>query len=276
MDIQLIMSFLPFAVALLATGCLAGVLAGLLGVGGGIVIVPVLYLLFPLLGVHDSVIMHLAVGTSLSTIIPTSIMSARTHYQKGGLDVALLKTLIPGIVTGVIVGTMLGTRAGGMILTGIFGGVALLVSLHMALSREGFHMAESLPVKQLVRFPMGIFIGAVSVVMGIGGGTLSVPLLSLFNVPIRKAVGTASAIGIIIAVPGSIGFILSGLGNPELPAFSLGYANFLGFILIVPATMFTAPIGARLAHSIDPKMLRKAFAFFLFLTSAKMLYSVFG
>lgn len=276
MDTQLFVSLLPFGVALLATGCLAGVLAGLLGVGGGIVIVPVLYLLFPLLGVDERVIMHLAVGTSLSTIIPTSIMSAKTHYQKGGLDVALLKTLIPGIITGVVVGTMLGTRAGGSILTAIFGFVALLVACHMALSREGFHLYETLPLKQLVRFPIGMFIGAVSVVMGIGGGTLSVPLLSLYNVPIRKAVGTASAIGIIIAVPGSIGFILSGLGNPHLPAFSLGYANFLGFLLIVPATMLTAPLGARLAHSIDPKLLRKAFAFFLFLTAVKMLYSVFG
>lgn len=267
-------SLIPFGVVLLLTGGVAGILAGLLGVGGGIVIVPVLFLLFPIVGVDQTVVMHLAVGTSLLTIVPTSIMSAKTHYKKGGLDVHLLKTLAPGIVAGVIFGSLFGSRTDGVVLTGIFGGVAFLVSLHMALKRDGWQLANTLPEKQVVRGPIGIFIGSFSVVMGIGGGTLSVPILSLFNIPIRRAVGTASAIGIIIAVPGAIGFILSGLGNPALPAYSIGYANLLGFILIVPATMLTAPIGAKIAHSINPDLLRKAFSFFLLLTSLRMIYSV--
>jgi len=272
---DVLMSLLPFGLVLLATGACAGVLAGLLGVGGGIVIVPVLYLLFPMVGVDESVRMHLAVGTSLSTIIPTSIMSARAHYRKGGLDLSLLRSLAPGIVVGVIVGSIFGSRADGIVLTGIFAFIALFVSLHMAFNKEGWMLRPELPAGQSFRAPLGGFIGACSVVMGIGGGTLSVPILSMFNVPIRRAVGTASAIGLIIAVPGSIGFILSGLGNPALPHFSLGYANLLGFALIVPATMYTAPIGARIAHAIDPALLRKAFALFLFLTSLRMFYSVF-
>lgn len=269
-----IWSLIPFAFVLLATGGCAGILAGLLGVGGGIVIVPVLYLLFPVVGVDDSVRMHLAVGTSLSTIIPTSIMSARAHFKKGGLDPVLLRSLAPGIVLGVLAGTILGSRADGLVLTAIFAIIALFVSFHMALSREGWFLWDTLPEGQRIRGPIGAVIGAFSVVMGIGGGTLSVPILSMFNVPIRRAVGTASAIGLIIAVPGSIGFIVSGLGKADLPAFSLGYANLLGFALIVPATMYAAPIGARIAHTINPAMLRKAFALFLFLTSIRMSYGV--
>ena len=269
-----IISLIPFAFALLLTGSVAGILAGLLGVGGGIVIVPVLFLLFPYVGVDPSVVMHLAVGTSLLTIIPTSIMSAKTHYKKGGLDLSLLRSLAPGIILGVVVGTFLGSRTNGAVLTAIFGTVAMLVSMHMAFKKDNWQLGTSLPSSKLVRIPIGLFVGVVSVVMGIGGGTLSVPILSLYGVPIRRAVGTASAVGIIISIPGAIGFMLSGLGNPALPAYSLGYVNILGFSLIVPATMFTAPIGARIAHSINPDMLRRAFSFFLFITSLRMLYSV--
>ncbi|WP_337996809.1 sulfite exporter TauE/SafE family protein [Oleispirillum naphthae] len=267
---------LPFALALLATGAIAGTLAGVLGVGGGIVIVPVLYLLFPLLGIAPEVRMHLAVGTSLATIIPTSIMSARTHNKKGGLDWDLLKSLAPGIVIGVIAGSVFGGRARGSTLTLIFAVIALLVATHMAFKREGWTLRDALPAGPRFRVPLGCFIGGFSVMMGIGGGTLSVPILSSFAVPIRRAVGTASAIGLIIGLPGTVGYIVSGLGDPHLPPFSLGYANLLGFALIVPTTMLTAPIGARIAHAIDPVLLRKAFAFFLFVTSCRMFWGVFG
>ena len=265
---------LGFIAALLFTGACAGVLAGLLGVGGGIVIVPVLFNLFPLLGIHDSVLMHLAVGTSLATIIPTSIMSARAHYKKGGVDVDLLKRWGPAILVGVLVGGYLGGNAKGAVLTLIFAVVAILVSANMLLRKEGTRIADSLP-GGVLSMVLGFIIGGFSVVMGIGGGTLSVPILTSFNFPIRRAVGTASAIGLIIAVPGTVSFILSGLGNPELPAGSFGYMSILGFCSIVPATMTMAPVGAKIAHSIDPKKLRMAFAFFLFLTSMRMFYSVF-
>ncbi|MBN2751978.1 MAG: sulfite exporter TauE/SafE family protein [Rhodospirillaceae bacterium] len=265
---------LPFALVLLSTGAIAGLLAGVLGVGGGIVIVPVLYLLFPLLGINEAVRMHLAVGTSLATIIPTSIMSAHTHDKKGGLDWTLLKSLVPGVFIGVIIGTVFGGQAKGGILTLIFATIALLVSAHMAFKRSGWTLRDTLPDGLRFRGPLGMGIGAVSVVMGIGGGTLSVPILTAFNVPIRRAVGTASAIGLIIGLPGAIGYVFSGLGNPQLPPFSLGYANVLGFALIVPMTMIFAPIGARIAHAIDEILLRKAFAFFLFATSCRMFWGL--
>jgi len=266
--------YASFAGALLVTGAIAGVLAGLLGVGGGIVIVPVLFLLFPFLGVEDSVLMHLAVGTSLATIIPTSIISARSHHKRGGVDFALLKSWGPTIFVGVVVGAAFGAVVQGEVLTLIFAAVAILVAINMAFRKEGMILAEALPTG-IARHVMALVVGMFSVVMGIGGGTLSVPILTAFNYPIRRAVGTASAIGLIIALPGSISFILSGLGNPDLPPGSLGYANVLGFALIVPATMMMAPVGVKLAHTINPANLRKAFAFFLLLTSLRMFYSVF-
>jgi len=258
---------------LLATGALAGVLAGLLGVGGGIVIVPVLFLLFPLLGIDESIRMHLAVGTSLATIIPTSIVSARSHYKRGGVDFELLKSWGPAIFIGVVIGGLFGGKARGETLTLIFAVVALLVAANMSFRKEGMILAETLP-GGLLRNAIGLVIGLFSVLMGIGGGTLSVPILTAFNYPIRRAVGTAAAIGLIIAVPGAITFILSGLNAANLPPGSLGYANLFGFALIVPATMAMAPVGAKIAHTIDPGNLRKAFAFFLLLTSLRMFYSV--
>lgn len=264
--------YASFATALVFTGAAAGILAGLLGVGGGIVIVPVLFLLFPLIGVQDTVLMHLAVGTSLATIIPTSIISARSHHRRGGVDFELLKSWAPLIFIGVLAGSYIGSVVEGKTLVLIFAIVAIFVSVNMAFRSEGMTLAKELPTG-MIRHGLALLVGSFSVVMGIGGGTLSVPILTAFNYPIRRAVGTASAIGLIIAIPGAASFILSGLGNPNLPAGSLGYANLIGFALIVPATMLMAPVGARIAHSINPATLRLAFAGFLLMTSLRMFYS---
>jgi len=262
-----------FAGGLLLTGVIAGVLAGLLGVGGGIVIVPVLFNVFLFLGIDEAVRMHLAVGTSLATIIPTSVVSARAHFKRGGIDVDLLKSWGPAIFVGVLAGTYVGGSVRGAVLTAVFAVIALLVAANMAFRKEGMIVAESLPAG-IARIAMGLGVGAFSVMMGIGGGTLTVPLLTAFNYPIRRAVGTASAIGFIIGVPGAIGFILSGLHAANLPPFSLGYANLVGFALIVPTTMIMAPIGVRIAHTIKPQMLRWAFGLFLFITAVRMFLSL--
>ncbi len=262
-----------FSGLLLLTGIIAGVLAGLLGVGGGIVIVPVLFNIFLFLGIDETIRMHLAVGTSLATIIPTSIMSARAHYKRGGIDVDLLKSWVPAIFLGVLAGTYFGGNARGEVLTIVFAVVALIVAANMAYRKEGMTIADALP-GGIKRFLMGIGVGGFSVMMGIGGGTLTVPLLTAFNYPIRRAVGTASALGFVIGVPGAIGFILSGWNAANLPPASLGYANLIGFALIVPATMLMAPVGARIAHTINPRTLRLAFGFFLFVTSVRMFLSL--
>jgi uncharacterized membrane protein YfcA len=258
-----------FAAGLLATGALAGVLAGLLGVGGGIVIVPVLYQVLTWLAVDADVRMHLTVGTSLATIVATSLASARAHRRRGSLDLALLRTMAAGVLLGALAGVVVGTRVGGALLTGTFAAVALLVAANMALRPGNTHLAPALPTGW-PRPVLGAIIGAFSVVMGIGGGTLSVPLLTAFAVPIRTAVGTGAAIGLLIALPGAAGFALSGLGTPGLPAGSVGYVNLIGFALITPMSVVCAPLGARLAHALPTRAVRYAFAAFLLATATRM------
>jgi uncharacterized membrane protein YfcA len=265
---------LGLAMALLATGLVAGVLAGLLGVGGGIVIVPVLYHLFTLLGVDESVRMHAAVGTSLATIIPTSILSSRAHRKRGSLDMALIQRLMPSVIVGVIIGSVASRFLSGASLTAVFACMALLVALNMAFKRDGFALRDGLPGPVGTAL-LGGGIGGVSTLMGIGGGTLSVPILNALRVPMHTAVGTGAMLGMVISVPGALAFVLNGLDVPLRPPLSLGYVNLLGMALIVPATMATTGWGATLAHRIDAKRLRQVFAAFLALTALRMFYGLF-
>jgi uncharacterized membrane protein YfcA len=260
---------ITLVLALVATGAFSGFLAGLLGVGGGIVIVPVLFQVFDLFGVDQSIRMQVAVATSLATIIPTSIVSARSHWKKQSVDQALLRRLAPTTFIGVIAGTLLASSVSGHILTAVFATVALIVAVKMALGPEALVIGKTLPGTAGVGF-MGAVIGTVSAMMGIGGGTLTVPLLSLFSYPIHRAVGTAAALGLIISVPGAIGFAVAGYGHSQLPPFSLGYVNWAGFLAIVPTSILAAPYGARLAHAISRVWLSRAFAFFLTITSIKL------
>lgn len=259
---------------LLLAGAVAGVLAGLLGVGGGIVIVPALYHIFSYLGVDPEVRMHLAVGTSLATIIPTSIRSVMAHNAKGNFDSTLFRGWVPGIVIGVLLGTWLATEADFTVLTLVFASVALLVALYMAFGNTDWHIDKNLPPNPDSSV-IAIVVGAISAMMGIGGGTLSVPILNLYGVPIHRAVGTAAGFGLVIAIPGTLGFMIGGWGNPLLPDFSLGYVNWLGFLLIVPATVLMVPLGAKLAHSLSQTGLRRAFALFLGITAVRMFSDVF-
>lgn len=258
---------------LAATGAIAGVLAGLLGVGGGIVIVPVLFQLFDFLGISDVVAMHLAVGTSLATIIPTSISSARAHHGRGAIDVDLLKRWSPVIFVGALIGGISSKYLDGTVLTAIFGVIALVVSINMA-SPKKLVLADNLPSGAAPTTGIAGGIGLFSALMGIGGGTLSVPILTLFSYPVHRAVGTASAFGFVIAVPAVCGFIWSGIGVAERPPLSFGYVNVAAAVIIFSLSVFTAPYGAKLAHSINPQRLRLAFAVFLGLTSLRMLYKV--
>jgi uncharacterized membrane protein YfcA len=261
------------AVALLATGLVAGIIAGLLGVGGGIVIVPVLYYMFTALKIDPSVLMHVAVGTSLATILATGTSSARAHYNRGSVDMDLLKRWWWAIALGVISGGTLAGNISGGALTLVFGIVALAVSANMMFRKDGSHLADKLPGPP-IKETLGFLIGGISVMMGIGGGTLGVPTLTLFNYPIRKAVGTAAAIGLIIAVPGTLLSIFFGWGEEGRPPFSLGYVNLIGFFLIIPASTLAAPWGAKIAHAIDPSKLKLVFALFLGFTGLRMIYGV--
>ncbi|PVB63244.1 sulfite exporter TauE/SafE family protein [Labrenzia sp. 011] len=261
------------AAALLATGLVAGLIAGLLGVGGGIVIVPVLFYMFTALKIDSSVLMHVAVGTSLATILATGTSSARAHYKRGSVDVDLLKRWWWAIALGVLVGGTLAGNISGGALTFVFGIVALAVSANMMFRRNSAALADSLPGSPLKEV-LGFLIGGISVMMGIGGGTLGVPTLTLFNYPIHKAVGTAAAIGLIIAIPGTLLSIYFGWGVEGRPPLSLGYVNLIGLLLIIPVSSLTAPLGARIAHAIDSSKLKLVFALFLGVTGVRMIYGV--
>lgn len=256
------------------TGIVAGILAGLLGVGGGIVIVPVLYHVFSGIGIDEAVRMHLAVGTSLATIVATSMRSMRAHRAKDAVDADLLRGLALPIIAGVLLGSLIAGGVDGGALMAVFAAVALIVAIHMAFGRESWRIADVFPAG-FTRAAIGAVIGLISVLMGIGGGTLGVPILNLYNIPIHRAVGTATGFGLIIAVPGTLAMILNGWGAPGLPPFSLGYVNLIGFALIVPTTILAAPWGARIAHAISRPALRRAFAVFLALTSLRMMGDLF-
>jgi uncharacterized membrane protein YfcA len=259
---------------LLASGIAAGLLAGLLGVGGGIIMVPILYFVFGAVdGVDPAVRMHMAVGTSLLAMIPTSIRSALAHRKKGALDIDLFKRWLPGLLAGVLIGVLIAAWAKGPVLMTVFAVFAIVVALHMAFGKPGWRLSDALPVAGAQRL-MATAIAGVSVMMGIGGGTFTVPVLTLFGYPIHRAVGTAAAIGVVIAIPGAIGFILGGLGEPGRPLGSLGYASLVGAAALIPTTVLAAPWGAALAHRLDPTWLRRAFALFLGATGMRMAISL--
>lgn len=260
-----------FALGLIIAGVVGGMVAGMLGVGGGIVIVPVLYHVLALMGVDPDIRMHIAVGTSLATIIPTSFSSARSHNAKGAVDWELLRRWVVPMVVGVVLGSALAGIARGQWLALFFALVALPVAAHLAFFSDRRQLSDHLPTGfGAWLLPAGI--GGVSTMMGIGGGTVGVPTMTLCGVPIHRAVGTASAFGAIISIPGTIGAVIAGWNAAHLPPYSLGYVNLLGFILIAPASYFVAPFGAHIAHLTDVKRLRLLFAFFIAVTAARMLY----
>lgn len=263
----------PFVAAMVFAGVVGGLLAGLLGVGGGIVIVPVLYSTLMALDTDPDLAIKTAVATSLATIVVTSITSARSHYKRGTVDVDLVRAWGPWIVLGVVVGTALATIAKGWIMTLVFGIVALLVAVNMFLRAKNTALLADFP-NALVKNGCATFVGVFSAIMGIGGGTLSVPILTAFGFDIRRSVGTAAAIGFLIAVPATLGYIVGGWPVEGLLPFSIGYVNLIAFAALVPLTSLCAPIGARIAHAVPPHMLSYAFAVFLLLTSIRMLWSV--
>lgn len=255
---------------LLACGAFAGILAGLLGVGGGIVIVPMLYHVYTGLGIDVATAMPLSVGTSLSTIMFTSLVSARSHNQRGTVDWNLVRRWIPWMLIGVVIGTLLGSHVPGNILKSMFGILLILVAAHMLLTaRYKTSFTDRMPGNG-VQSGLATAVGSVAAMLGIGGGTLVVPILNLYSYPIHRAVGTAAVFGFVISVPATVGYILSGWGLPGLPAVSSGYVNWLGFAALVPATMLFAPVGVRLCHRLNVTRLKQVFAVFLLLVGFKM------
>ena len=257
-------------VAMLVAGVVAGVLAGLLGIGGGIVVVPVLELALEWFGAPLDVRMHIAVATSLAVIVPTSISSARAHHRRGAVDVELAKRWVPLIALGAIIGVLIASRVAGTTLTAVFGVVAFLVALKMILPLDDKVLTTEVP-KSAVTGLIPTIIGSISALMGIGGGTMTVTALTLMGEPIHRAVGTSALFGLLISVPGVVGFIAAGWSLDNLPPGSLGYVNLVGFLVIAPTTVMAAPLGARIAHALSRRSLSLLFGLFLLLVAVRML-----
>jgi uncharacterized membrane protein YfcA len=253
----------------IGAGILGGILAGLLGVGGGIVIVPALYFALSLAGTAPEIAMKVAVGTSLMTIIFTSMASSWGHYKRGAIDFALLKLWAPSILVGVVTGRLLGSFVSGTILVAVFATVALIVAVNMVF-RKGDNDAEPKNFSKPIWAGLGALAGTISAMMGIGGGTVCVPMLNFLGYDIRRAVGTSAAIGLLIGLPGALIYIATGFGASDLPPLSIGYVNLLAVAAIIPLTTTFSQVGVKLAHSIPRRTLRLAFGGFLFITSARM------
>ena len=264
---------LIFVAALAVSGVIAGLVAGLFGVGGGIVIVPVLFYVFTAFGVPDAVKMHVAVGTSLATIIVTSIRSLRAHLKSGAVDTALLRAWILPVIAGVAAGTAVADLIDGTALTAIFGVIALAVAANMAFAKASWTLADDMPPRPLSDL-IGGMIGFLSTLMGIGGGTFGNTVMTLYGRTIHQAVATSAGLGLIIAVPATLGFIVAGWGEEGIPPGSVGFVNLIAFACIVPATILMAPVGARLAHKAPQNTLKRGFAAFLALVAIRMLYGV--
>ena len=269
-DTQTLVTLIGVAVA---SGIAGGVLAGLLGVGGGIVIVPALYFALTRAGFAGPATMQLAVGTSLATIVFTAISSSLGHYRRGAIDMALLKLWAPSILLGVLAGSLLAGHVSSNVLVAVFATVAALVAVDMVFRRPA-ESPEPGSFSKPVWAVLGFLAGGISAMMGIGGGTFGVPLMTLFNMPIHRAVGTASGFGVLIAVPSVIGFLMLHVANA--PPWTVGAVNLPAFLIVIGSTLLTTPWGVWLAHEMDPKPLKRAFAIFLVLVSLNMLRKVVG
>lgn len=274
---NLIIENWPLIVALLAVGGVAGLTAGLFGIGGGAVMVPALFYAFSELGVPDDIVMHCAVATSAAVIILNALRSTRAHQKKEAVDMLLVWPKSRwwqsyGLWIGVgafAAAIWIAPRLSSDVLTRLFAGIALLVSLQFIFGKPSFVFRNTVPRGPAPALAGGS-VGILSSLMGIGGGSLSVPLLTLCGVPIHRAIGTAAAFGLFIAVPATIGFIISGWGIEGRPIGSLGYVNGLGFALITVAAWPMVPFGAKLAHKLDATLLRRIFGICLALVALNM------
>lgn len=263
-----LITLLPLVGILVAVGALAGILAGLLGVGGGIVLVPAFFYLFSGMGYGSDDLMQICVATSLATIIVTSIRSVLAHNHKGAVDWTILKQWAPAIAVGAIVGVLVVAQLRTQTLQVIFGVLVFTIACYMAFGKSSWRLSDHLP-GGVFRAWFGPLMGFVSVLLGIGGGSIGTPMLTLHGVPIHRAVATSAGFGVTIALPSAVAFLLTPV--PHAPPYTIGAINLPAFLVVIATTMVTAPWGAALAHRLDPKKLKRVFAGFLMLVAVNML-----
>ncbi|MBP6030094.1 MAG: sulfite exporter TauE/SafE family protein [Sphingobium sp.] len=260
--------------ALAAAGVITGLLAGIFGVGGGAVIVPVLYEIFRLMGVSEDVRMQMCVGTSLAIIVPTSISSFRAHLRRKAVEMPVLRLWLIPVILGVVLGGYTASFAPAWLFKAVFVAVASISAFKLLCGRDSWRFADSLPGKAAMRL-YGFVIGLASALMGIGGGALSNLVFSLYNVPIHRAVATSAGLGVIISIPGVLAYILSGWSKmAQLPPYSIGYVSLIGFAMMMPASIYSAPWGARIAHALPKRKLEVAFGVYLALVAIRFILTL--
>ena len=248
-----------------------GFVAGLFGIGGGLITVPFLYFIFGQLGIDQKYIMHLAVGTSFAIIIPTSTVSVLTHHKFNAVDFNIVKNYGIFVITGVVIGTIFAATLKTKSLVLFFSIVILFLGIYLLLIKEKEQNIVS-EMKLYLKVILGVIVGFISAIMGIGGAVMNVPIFKYFGYSINKAIGSAAAIGFLIALFGAIGFLISGSYlNTNLP-LSIGFLNIPAFLIFIPITTFMARLGARTVHKIDKNKISKIFGLFLLLVAAKFLF----
>jgi uncharacterized membrane protein YfcA len=264
-----------FALAIAASGVVSGLLAGIFGIGGGAVLVPVFYQVFGLLGVDEIVRMHLSVGSSLAIIIPTSIRSFTGHKAKGAVDMELLRSFLISVPVGVILASIAAIYISSAGLRVVFSVITALVGLKLLFNRESWRLGSEIPGNPW-RSVIGVVIGFFSTLMGIGGGVMNNTFMTLYGRPMHQAVATSSGVGVMIAIPGTIGYIWAGWGNPLLPIASTGYINWIAVALIIPIALIITPYGVHIAHWLKKRHLEIAFGLFCLFVSARFFISLFA
>ena len=254
----------------LPAGALAGIIAGLLGLGGGVVMVPALVLIFPLLDMPSAILMHLVIGTSLATIVPTSVSSVYAHHRRGAVDWPLFQQLAPAMLIGAIGGGAIAHWLPSAALQRMFGVFVLFAATQMFRDSGGGDSRRTLPGRA-ANSGVALFIGSVSAILGIGGGSATVPYLTYFGVNVRIAVATSAACGLVLATSGALTFILTGWNVVELPPLTLGYIYLPALIGLAVPSVLLAPVGAKLAHTLPTKILKRIFALFLMVMGLRML-----
>jgi len=264
----------PMALWLVAAGVAAGLIAGLLGVGGGIVMVPVLATIFQIMGVSPEVIMHSAVATSLAVIVPTGLSSARSHAKRDAVSKELLVLWAPAMVIASFIGGVTAGIYSPQVLRLIFAVMAFFIAINSVVPLQKKLMGGLSDSPSTHRVSAG-FIGYISSLMGIGGGSLSVPTMTVLGSPVHTAVGTSSALGVFIAFPAAVGFVISGWTVANLPAFSLGYVSLPSMATLALGAILFAPIGAMIAHKLSPTLLKRVLAVYLLIVGTRMLFQAF-
>jgi uncharacterized membrane protein YfcA len=263
-----------YILSLLAAGLASGFVAGLFGVGGGIVRIPIFLFLFPILGIHADVLMHVAAGTSLSLSIPSAIMASRAQYKAGNLDLDFLKVWVPALILGVLIGIFTMRYVTSRFLEQVFAFVILIVSIQMFFTTSEFKITKEFPgvvIKALSAF----LIGLISIMTGTAGGSFTTPTLTAFGYRIHRSIAVASAGGFFISIVGATGLAISGIGIHGRPHFSLGYIDLTAVLVMIVPIIIMAPLGVKLAVHTSQDRLRKVFSIFLFIVSLDMIRTLY-